>query len=197
MDRNDSLSLHLLLDDYLHDNTNTSTATSNTTTSELNNNHAAQNDNNVSFNSSSLSSYSAEEEIIQQRGRRSPMKNSSNNNLHHPLTQQQLNNYFNNRDLFLSIKEKSMQSPDSKTIDYNNISSIDSRNIDLSQDIVETSQLSSLSSAEGGGETVASSKKSKRNLNKSLLRTPVKRRLRIRTQSSGRIRKLIHDKRYC
>jgi len=145
------------------------------------NDHNAYSDN-ISFNSSSISVYSAEEQIIQQRGRRSPRKISFNDHYqslqHHQPQQSQ-----NNNDLFLSLKQTSMQSPDAKTIYYHSQNSTNSL-----EDIDNGNASSRLSSTSSSNEY--SCRKGRRNLNKSLLRTPVKRRLKLRRESSGCIKKL-------
>lgn len=120
---------------------------------------------NISFNGSLVSTYSAEEEIIQQRGRKSPKKQSIIDQ--HQL-QQQLPQHINTREIFLKIKQSSMQSPEK--LPYNDTLT---------------------ANGNSSNATVVNNNNScKRNLNKSLLRTPIKRRLKLRRHSSGAVRKV-------
>lgn len=124
-------------------------------------------DNNVSFNSSSNSIYAADEEIIKQRGRRystttttetDTSSASSTCNYSDSQSDCQSSSQFidETRDLFLEIKKECMKSP--KT---NNKGSISCKN--------RKSLL---------GPSIGDICISKRNLSKSLLRTPIKNRLR-------------------
>lgn len=144
------------------------------------NNHTYSTEN-ISFNSSLISTYSAEEEIIQQRGRKSPKKQSLIDQ--HQL-QQQLPN---TREIFLKLKQSSMQSPEKVTNSQTNLllASITDNNNNNKNNGLPHCSASNINS------TVANDicSKSKRNLNKTLLRTPVKRRLKLRRDSSKTIRK--------
>lgn len=130
---------------------------------------------NISFNSSSISAYSAEEQIIQERSRRSPKKKRFDDL--HELDQLQYQSQAsqqltNGADSFLKLKETSMRSPDEKSIKFTPEK--------YASDIIGcTSFNSSISSSTGRPI------RGKRNLNKTLLRTPVKRRLRLRRDSGG------------
>lgn len=143
-------------------------------------NHAYSSEN-ISFNSSLISTYSAEEEIIQQRGRKSPIKQSLINQ--HQF-QQQLPQFINTREIFLKLKQSSMQSPE-KASDHQNHLLVNSLTIN------NTPNDTSSCSASSSNSTVVNDNipKSKRNLNKTLLRTPVKRRLKLRRDSSKTIKK--------
>lgn len=148
---------------------------------------------NISFNSSSSSVYSAEELIIQQRGRRSPRKKCQNDqhnlSLLKPTTQQ----YLSSIDSFVDIKRTSMRSPDAKEINSQHQQHLQSPQTtsDLDSLVNDTSHYSSSSSpgnysASGG----CCRRVSKRNPNKSLIRTPVKRRLRLRRNPDSCMKKL-------
>lgn len=129
---------------------------------------------NISFNHN-VSNYSAEEQVIQQRGRRSPIKRSLEE-LHQNEQPQQ---YISTREMFLAIKRKSMESPDSKSM-----GNLSPSPYDPLLTIQNASVSDSVSSSEDSFRNV------KRNLNKTLLRTPVKRRLKIRRDSSTSFKKI-------
>lgn len=120
---------------------------------------------NVSLNHrGSISVYSPEEQVIRQRGRRSPLKKALNDL--HQIQQRPICHKINNKttkDLFRRLRQSSMQSPDTKQFQIENYS--------MRDDSIDDSSLinSSTSSTE-----VSSCRR------KSLLRTPVKRRLRFR-----------------
>lgn len=128
---------------------------------------------NISFNPN-VSSYSAEEQVIQQRGRRSPIKRSLEE-LHQNEQPQQ---YISTREMFLAIKRKSMESPDAKSM-----GNLSPNPYDPLLTIHNASVNDSVSSSEDSFRT------GKRNLNKTLLRTPVKRRLKIRRDPSSLFKK--------
>lgn len=126
---------------------------------------------NVSFsNRSSISVYSAEEQIIQQRGRRSALKNTLDDL--HQIQQRPIckikTRANNNRDLFRKLRQSSMQSPETIAIKY--CQSQNSFDLDKQHDLNDPFPLNSSSSSI---ETSICKRKS-------LLRTPVKRRLRFR-----------------
>lgn len=150
-------------------------------TANLSSDNQAYNDN-ISFNSSSISSYSAEEQIIQQRGRRSPQKTSYNDQYY--LQHQAQFQPVSTRDMFLRLKQTSMRSPDSKNIQSDSYVSPHNESVDSGRSSLnQSSFLDQTTSPE------KSCRKSKRNLNKSLLRTPVKRRLTLKRGSSSTIKK--------
>lgn len=144
-------------------------------------NNAYSNEN-TSFNSSLISAYSAEEEIIQQRGRKSPKKQSL---IEQHQFQQQLSQHINTREIFLMLKQSSMQSPGktSQNQDHHPISNSDNTLNGIPSCSASSSSISTITQHERCS-------KGKRNLNKTLLRTPVKRRLKLRRDSSRHIRKL-------
>lgn len=135
-----------------------------------------QHSDNISFNNSSIivSAFSAEEQIIQQRGRRSPMKKFLEERHHNEQSQQ----YISTGEMFLAIKRKSMESPDTKS----------SRNLSPNPfDPLLTIHNSSVNSSISSNDDDC--RRGKRNLNRTLLRTPVKRRLKIRRDSSILLKK--------
>lgn len=124
---------------------------------------------NVSFNRGSISAYSAEELVIQQRGRRTPLKRA-HNDLHQiqqkPIRHHKINSRVA-KDLFRRLRQSSMQSPDTKYCHSQNNHSSDTNQ----EDILNNSNL--INSSTSSTETSSCKRKS-------LLRTPVKRRLRFR-----------------
>lgn len=138
---------------------------------------------NVSFNSSLSSVYSAEEQIIKQRGRKSPKKRVYDEQ--YQLQQQQLP-YTSTRDLF-SMLQASFHSPNAKSVNSQKQRSPNNKTIQYDLDTTDDSGRSGVIS---GSPQDSCRRSSGKNLGKSLLRTPVKRRLKLRRDSRTSIKKL-------
>lgn len=134
----------------------------------INTSDNTQSDNSFNNRSGSVSVYSAEEQIIQQRGRRSPKKKSLNEQHLSELNFQHLQHIPASRNLFLNIKQVCMRSPDPKQQQKFN-------------------QLNSSIESTSDGNICNTSNYSVRR--KSLLRTPVKRRLRRHVGVLPKLRK--------
>lgn len=137
--------------------------------SSLNNSLETQISNYNTSNTSHSTIYSADEVVINQRGRKSL-----------------INTPCQTKEIFLETKRLSMLSPDRKSPTYLKNQLIANKNNTSPK--TSNSNLSDIVSRESEqcNKLACSLQKVKRNLNKSLLRTPVKRRLR---KDSGGIRK--------